>query len=95
MLYEPEFSPWGPVQHCETLCPGAFQVSTAGHGGVMVNTEIVDSVLSREAQKVGFQDGGFLCFEEDCDATVPLRELMDKGLFKAPVSDHFKPGEYS
>ena len=32
---EPEQSPWGEVQHCRELCPGVFQVSTAGHGGIM------------------------------------------------------------
>lgn len=91
----PEYSPWGEVQHCETLCAGAYQVSTASHGGIMVSMEIVNDVLSPEARKCGFQEGGYLCFEEDCDAAVALRELMDKGLFKAPVNDHFKPGEYS
>ena len=95
-LYDyPEYSPWGAVQHSETLCTGAYQVSTASHGGVMVRAEIMNEVLSPEARKCGFQEGGYLCFEEDCDAPVALRELMDKGLFKAPVSDHFRPGEYS
>ncbi len=91
----PAYSPWGEVQHCETLCAGAYQVSTASHGGVMVSAEIVNDALSPAARKCGFQEGGYLCFEEDCDAPVALRELMDKGLFKAPVNDHFKPGEYS
>lgn len=91
----PEYSPWGEVQYCETLCTGVFQVDTASHGGVIVHMKVVNDVLSPAAQKCGFQEGGYLCFEEDCDAAVALRELMDKGLFKAPVNDHFKPGEYS
>ena len=91
----PESSPWGPVQNCKVLCPGAFQVDTASHGGVMINCEIIDLTLSKAAQKCGFHEGGYLCFEEDCAATVALRELMDKKLFTAPVNDYFKPGEYS
>ena len=91
----PGYSPWGKIQSCKMLCPGAFEVSTSSHGGVMVSHQIVSEVLSAEAQKCGFQEGRYLCYEEDCDAPVALRELMDKGLFKAPVSDYFKPGEYS
>ena len=91
----PEYSPWGAVQHFQVLCPGAFQVSTASHGGVMIDCEIMDMTLSRAAQKCGFQECGYLCFEEDCAASVALRELMDKKLFAAPVNEHFMPGEYS
>lgn len=91
----PEYSPWGPVQHFQVLCPGAFQVSTASHGGVMIDCGIMDMALSGAAQKCGFQESGYLCFEEDCAAPVALRELMDKNLFAAPVNEHFKPGEYS
>lgn len=95
-LYDtPDYSPWGKVQSCKMLCPGAFEVSTASHGGVMVSRQIVKEILSAEARKCGFREGGYLCYEEDCDAPVALRELMDKDLFKAPVNDHFKPGEYS
>ena len=51
--------------------------------------------VRKAAQKCGFHEGGYLCIEEDCAATVALRELMDKKLFTAPVNDYFKPGEYS
>ena len=36
MFHGPKSSPWGEVQNCETLCPGVFLVSTASHGGTMV-----------------------------------------------------------
>ncbi len=94
-LDAPAYSPWGRMQHCKMLCPGVYEVDTASHGGIMVSTQIMEQVLSEAARKYGFQEGHFLCFEEDCDAAVVLRELMDKGLFTAPVNDHFKPGEYS
>ena len=41
MMYrEPSDSPWGVVVRCDTLCTGVYSVSTAGHGGIMVQTEL-------------------------------------------------------
>ena len=94
-VYEaPDYSPWGEIQTCHTLCPGAYSVSTAGHGGVMVSRELADKVLCKEAKTCGFMERGYLCFEEDCAAPVALRELMDRGLYQAPVNEYFAPGEY-
>lgn len=73
----PENSPWDEVQHCRELCNGIFMVSTAGHGGIMVVKEVA-STLSSAARKCGFRENGYLCFEEDCDACVVLRELLDR-----------------
>lgn len=95
MMYEPIYSPWGKVQNCEELCPGIYSVSTASHGGIMAVKDVATTVLSENAQKCGFWDGRFLCFEEDCDAPVAIRELLDKNLYAAPVNEHWKPGEYS
>ena len=94
-MVEPMYSPWGTVDHCKMLCYGAFEVQTARHGGVMIMRELVDEYLSKEAQAVGFMEGRYLCFEEDCDAAVAIRELLDKGLMKAPVNQYYKEGEYS
>lgn len=49
MFHEPESSPWGKVQTCDTLCPGVFLVSTASHGGTMVAKEVA-AVLSTAAK---------------------------------------------
>lgn len=95
MFHDPVFSPWGRIQTCRTLCPGVFDVSTASHGGIMATKGAVSGIFSEAAQKCGFWERDFLCFEEDCDAQVALRELMDRGLFTAPVNQHFGPGEYS
>lgn len=94
-MVEPMYSPWGTVDHCKMLCYGAFEVQTARHGGVMILRELVDEYLSKEAQAVGFIEGRYLCFEEDCDSPVAIRELLDKGLMKAPVNQYYKEGEYS
>lgn len=84
MMYrEPTFSPWGKVQTCDALCPGVFLVSTASHGGTLVSRE-VSAILSPAAVKCGFRQGGYLCFEEDSQESVVLRELLDKKLWSIP-----------
>lgn len=93
-MMEPLYSPWGEIQNCEMLAPHVFCVSTASHGGIMVNSRTAKTVFSREALQCAFRDGGYYCFEEDCAAPVALRELMDRGLYVAPVNGYWKPGEY-
>lgn len=93
-MMEPFYSPWGEIQHCEVLAPHVFSVSTASHGGIMANSRTAKTIFSREALKCAFQEGGFYCFEEDCAAPVALRELMDRGLFTAPINEYWKPDEY-
>ena len=83
MFSKPEKSPWGEVQHCETLCPGVFLVSAANHGGTMIAKDI-SAMLSPAARKCGFKQGDYLCFEEDSQEDVALRELLDKKLWAVP-----------
>lgn len=83
MFNNPENSPWGKVQTCDILCPGVFLVSTASHGGTLVS-KAVSAMLSPAARKCGFRQGGYLCFEEDCQESVVLRELLDKKLWSVP-----------
>ena len=90
----PSYSPWGNIQECETLCPGVYCVSTPGHGGIMVRRELAEKIFRKEAMGCAFVEGGYLCFEEDCDAQVALRELMDKKMIQAPVNERFGPGAY-
>lgn len=90
----PEDSPWGEIQSCHELCPGVVDVSTAGHGGIMVRAEVTKKLLSPSDQKCAFQDGGYLCFEEDCASAVVLWELIHKRHYKAPVNEYYKPGEF-
>lgn len=83
MYQEPKTSPWGEVQTCDVLCSGVFMVSTASHGGTMVSKDIA-AALSPAARKCGFQQRGYLCYEEDSQESVVLRELLDKKLWKVP-----------
>ena len=56
---QPAYSPWGEIQHCETLCPGAYSVSTAGHGGVMVHRELMDRKLCQAPVNEYFAPGEY------------------------------------
>ena len=58
------------------------------------NWEWPPSIFSRAARAYSFVEGGYLCFEEDCEAPVAIRELLDKGLYEAPVNQYYGPGEY-
>lgn len=86
----PEVTPWGETQSCYELNKGIFRVSTASHGGIMIRSDIADKILSPEARKIGFREKGFHCYEEDCDACVPERELLDKGIMQVP--DYYTDG---
>ncbi len=79
----PDFSPWGEIDWMETMIPGIDMVATPSHGGIMVSRE-ASALLSPAARKCGFWAGGYLCFEEDADENVVLRELLDKKLWQIP-----------
>lgn len=77
---DPYDSLWGEIETCSTIAKGIYEVSTAGHGGLMVAYDLASYILSPEAVKAGFLDGGYYCYEEDADECIPLRELYDKGI---------------
>ena len=88
---EPKNSPWGDIDYCDTLCPGVYLVSTSSHGGAMVAKE-VEEILSPAARKSGMRKNGFLCFEEDTEESIVLRELLDKKLWEIPDRVQDKAG---
>lgn len=77
---EPTYSPWEEVQDCTVIAAGIYSVSTAGHGGMMIEEELAPHILSPEAVAEGDRDGGYYCYEEDAAICIPLRELYDKGI---------------
>ena len=91
---EPSFSPWGEIQSCRMICPGTYSVSTESHGGIMIRRAFAEEVLRKEALKCAQLESGWYCFEEDCAATVAIRELIDRRQFLPPVDQYWKPGEY-
>lgn len=68
---------WGAIQHTTVLKKGLKIVSTAGHGGVMVTSRYAEKHLSEAARKRGERYGNYLCYEEDCDMSIPLFESPD------------------
>ena len=60
----------------------------------MAKLSVASKLFSMAVRQYSFVEGGYLCFEEDCEAPVAIRELMDKGLCKAPVNQYYGPGEY-
>ena len=80
---QPDFSPWGEIDWCETLIPGMEMVATPSHDGIMVSRE-ASILLSPAARKCGFWAGGCLCFEEDAAENIVLRELLDQKLWQIP-----------
>lgn len=83
---EPTDSPWDEVQSCFKIANGIYSVSTEGHGGIMISKELAPYILSAEAIAEGFSDNDlrpeYLCYEEDEQKNIPIRELYDKGIIK-------------
>lgn len=88
------YSPWGFIQSKITLSPYVYCVDTPSHGGIMVAIKTAEDILTADALKYSFKYGEYYCFEEDCDAPIVYRELMDKGLYKPPVDGYFTAGEF-
>lgn len=77
---EPRESLWDTVQNCTVIAPGIYSVSTAGHGGIMIDGALAPHILSSEALAEGVKENGCYCYEEDAAESIPLRELYDKGI---------------
>ena len=68
-------SPWGNIQYSKVFEPGCKSVGTAGHGGFMLTKRYANEHLSPAAISRGSSYGNYLCYEEDCDACIPMYEL--------------------
>ena len=69
-MKEGQSTPWGAVQTVREVIPGMHVVTTAGHGGVHLVSELADKIPA------GLADDSFLksrtWFEEDCDWCIPF-----------------------
>ena len=88
----PSTSMWGHVDHCKKLIPGVYSVETERHGGIMVHKSVAPLVLSHKSIEAGVDENGFIQYEEDCDANIPLVEMYRKHLYHgfAWNQDHAK-----
>jgi len=80
-IYKP-LSPWGYAQQVRRVCDGIDIISTASHGGVRVCDD-AKTILSSSCLERGVRLGKYLYFEEDCDAAIPLYELLSLGFHHA------------
>jgi len=71
-MQEGSSSPWGKIQHVTQLAPGAWSVSTAGHGGIKL-----DATRNRRVPKGARQPGGW--YEEDCQWAIAAYVHADVG----------------
>lgn len=61
-------SPWGRIQHVETLAPGIVAVETAGHGGIWVSLDRLASIPQKHRDYAARWSGSEQWYEEDCAA---------------------------
>ncbi len=73
-------SPWGRIQSSITLLRGIRNVSTEGHGGLMITKAFAEKHLSDSAKKRALRYSHYYCYEEDCDWAIPVLELKDRWL---------------
>ena len=76
----PSYSPWGQIDHIERYAEGIFQVSTPGHGGLMIRKSVGNKLLSLPARKRAIDYRGWYAYEEDCDWAIAGFELWDQGI---------------
>lgn len=65
-----ENSIWGEIQTKHQLATGVVDVTTAGHGGIIVEKWVANQFLSPEAKKSVSLENDRYHFEEDCDWAI-------------------------
>lgn len=68
-------SPWGQIQYSKVFERGCRSVGTASHGGFMLTRKYAHEHLSDAAIERAIRYSDYLCYEEDCDACIPMYEL--------------------
>ncbi len=71
-MRKPGHSPWGRIEHVETLAAGVDLVATASHGGLRLSAEVQDR-LPAELLTCFYHGPGWA--EEDCEAPIVLALL--------------------
>ena len=69
-------TPWGSAQTIKTLAPGILLVSTASHGGLMLDSAALLD-LPEQLRAVGETYGEWRCFEEDCACGLVYEARID------------------
>ena len=80
----PTTSIWGDVQQAMEIAPGIWEVSTAGHGGVLLSSERNKKVPPELIEASFMEQGRSGNYEEDCDISIPMT------VFRKEYEEHFK-----
>lgn len=75
MTYQPVTSPWGQIQHSEALAPGIIDVSTASHGGILLDGMHAERL---ETFRVHNWLKCTTAWEEDSDWAIPYWIFADE-----------------
>lgn len=67
-------TPWGEVWTWQRVIDGVFWVSTPAHGGLLIAVSLAEEMLTEHARAFGTVCDSWLCFEEDCEVSIPLFE---------------------
>lgn len=70
-------TPWGRSDHKQTLINGVVSVDTPSHGGLMIQKDVANKLLTPQAIQKGMSFGDYLCYEEDCDIAIPVYEIAE------------------
>lgn len=77
----PRMSPWDRVQDSELITDSIYWVSTAGHGGLMIEYKVAQEILTPQAilrgESFRSENRVWLCYEEDCQYAIVFYELDD------------------
>jgi hypothetical protein len=64
----PTYSPWGAIQSATQIIPGAWQVETASHGGIILSPERMAGLPESMLGLNRYGKGN--AFEEDCEWAI-------------------------
>ena len=67
-------TPWGESDSRIKVQDGVYWVGTPSHGGFMVALGVAKTYLTQQAREKAEVCCGYLCFEEDCLASIVLFE---------------------
>jgi hypothetical protein len=82
-------TPWGAAQTIKTLAPGILLVSTASHGGLMLDSAAL-LALPEHLRTAGETYGDWRCFEEDCVCGLVYEARIGSRVGRRHSESHFR-----
>lgn len=79
-------TPWGKADSKYLITKGVYEVTTPGHGGILVGKAVARKLLSPKAIACGFPWASYYAFEEDCDWSAFVYEQPE--IYTKAWSEH-------